>query len=197
MITEHDINQLDNFICGYHNDDYQIIDEIITFYNDSPDKRKGLVYDHTGQIVVDNQRKLSTDLPLSLNANLCQRYVCDYLQPALQKYMDKYEQLSVLYPWAVQQVINIQHYDLNEGFFEWHCERNGSDIQNKDRVLVFMTYLNDVTDDGETEFLYQKLKVKPTKGLTLFWPVDWNFTHRGITSKTQTKTIVTGWYSFK
>ena len=30
-----------------------------------------------------------------------------------------------------------------------------------------MTYLNDIKDGGETEFYYQKLKVKPEKGLTL------------------------------
>ena len=59
-----------------------------------------------------------------------------------------------------------------------------------------MTYLNDVTDDGETEFYYQKIKVKPQKGLTLIWPADWTHTHRGNTSKTQDKYIITGWYSF-
>jgi hypothetical protein len=66
----------------------------------------------------------------------------------------------------------------------------------KSRHLVFMTYLNDVTDGGETEFFYQKLKVKPEKGLTLIWGADWTFTHRGITSPTQTKYIVTGWFNY-
>ena len=59
-----------------------------------------------------------------------------------------------------------------------------------------MFYLNDVEDEGETEFYYQKLKVKPKKGLTLIWPADWTHTHRGIPSKTQEKYIATGWYSF-
>jgi tryptophan synthase alpha subunit len=65
-----------------------------------------------------------------------------------------------------------------------------------DRHLVFMTYLNDITDQGETEFYYQQLKVKPEKGLTLMWGVDWTFTHRGIVSPTQEKYITTGWLSF-
>ena len=59
-----------------------------------------------------------------------------------------------------------------------------------------MTYLNDIEDGGETEFLYQKIKVKPRKGLTLIWPVDWTHTHRGIVSPSQEKTIITGWYEF-
>jgi len=59
-----------------------------------------------------------------------------------------------------------------------------------------MTYLNDVDDAGQTEFFYQQVKIKPIKGLTLFWPADWTHTHRGVTSLTQTKYITTGWYSF-
>ena len=59
-----------------------------------------------------------------------------------------------------------------------------------------MTYLNDVSDGGETEFYYQKLKVKPETGLTLIWGSDWTFMHRGITSKTQTKYIATGWLDY-
>ena len=59
-----------------------------------------------------------------------------------------------------------------------------------------MTYLNDVTDQGETEWLHQNLKIKPKKGLTIFWPTDWTFVHRGITSPSQEKYIATGWYNY-
>ena len=59
-----------------------------------------------------------------------------------------------------------------------------------------MTYLNDVDDGGETEFYYQKLKVKPRKGLTLIWPADWTHTHRGLSSPTQEKYIITGWLNY-
>ena len=64
------------------------------------------------------------------------------------------------------------------------------------RHLVWMTYLNDVEEGGETEFYYQKLKVKPRKGLTLIWPVDWTHTHRGIVAPKEEKMILTGWFSF-
>jgi len=60
-----------------------------------------------------------------------------------------------------------------------------------------MTYLNDIKEGGETEFYYQKLKIKPETGLTLIWGTDWTTTHRGIPSKTETKYIATGWYSFE
>jgi hypothetical protein len=35
--------------------------------------------------------------------------------------------------------------------------------------------------------------VSPKKGLTLIWPADWTFTHRGVPSPTQEKIITTGW----
>jgi hypothetical protein len=59
-----------------------------------------------------------------------------------------------------------------------------------------MTYLNTVTDEGQTEWFYQNLKIQPQKGLTVIWPVDWTHTHRGIASPTQTKYITTGWLGF-
>jgi hypothetical protein len=59
-----------------------------------------------------------------------------------------------------------------------------------------MTYLNNIKKGGETEFFYQNLKVKPEKGLTLIWPADWTFTHRGIPSPKEIKYITTGWYSY-
>jgi hypothetical protein len=59
-----------------------------------------------------------------------------------------------------------------------------------------MTYLNDVTDGGETGFFYQDVKIKPQKGLTLIWPADWTFTHRGQISQTSEKMVVTGWLRY-
>jgi hypothetical protein len=59
-----------------------------------------------------------------------------------------------------------------------------------------MTYLNDITDEGETEFFHQQIKIQPRKGLTLIWPADWTYTHRGITSPTQDKYIITGWFNY-
>ena len=58
-----------------------------------------------------------------------------------------------------------------------------------------MTYLNDVEDQGETEFHFQEVKIKPKKGLSLIWPADFTYTHRGIPSPTQEKYIATGWFN--
>ena len=59
-----------------------------------------------------------------------------------------------------------------------------------------MTYLNNVEDKGQTEFYYQKLNVKPEKGLTLIWPAEWTHTHRGNKVIKGTKYMITGWMCF-
>ena len=51
--------------------------------------------------------------------------------------------------------------------------RKGAGQPEGSRHLVFMTYLNDVSDAGGTEFYHQGLVVQPVKGLTLLWPSDW------------------------
>jgi hypothetical protein len=90
---------------------------------------------------------------------------------------------------------NVQHYLPGKHYSAWHCENNGEPLFRY-RHLAFMTYLNDVTDGGETEFLYQTTKVRPEKGLTLIWPAHWTHTHRGLPSPTQDKYVTTGWYEF-
>ena len=81
-----------------------------------------------------------------------------------------------------------------EGFLKFHFENQYPKLHT--RHLVFMTYLNNVDKGGETEFLYQNVKFKPKKGLTLIWPTDWTHTHRGCPCK-KTKYIITGWYGFQ
>ena len=92
-------------------------------------------------------------------------------------------------------LFNLQHYKPGGGYKVWHHERDAYAVQN--RMLVFMTFLNTVTDQGGTEFKYQKRIVNAEKGLTVFWPTDYTHIHRGVVSPTQDKYIATGWYHFR
>jgi hypothetical protein len=120
----------------------------------------------------------------------------DSLEKIIDLYVDKFNFCNATESWGITELINIQYYPPGGGFKVYHSERNGK-LSTINRHLVFMTYLNDVNDQGETEFFYQQLKVKPQKGLTLIWPVDWTHTHRGIPSPTEEKIITTGWYGFR
>ncbi len=50
--------------------------------------------------------------------------------------------------------------------------------------------------EGETEFLYEKIRVQPQKGLGLMFPAGWTFQHRGNPVHTHNKYIATGWWHY-
>ena len=45
------------------------------------------------------------------------------------------------------------------------------------------------------QFLYQHHFEEPKEGKLVIWPSDWTHLHRGIPSLTQTKYILTGWFT--
>lgn len=178
-----------NFIGEYFIDP-NLCDEIVKYF-ESETTPKGPGFTDGG---VRKEIKDSTDtfLPEPFKSAYIQE-----LQSCVEKYKQTYEMCDLIVEkWSVVESINIQRYKPGQWYKKWHCERGSPEIKNLTRLLVFMTYLNDVEDDGETEFLYQNVKVKPQKGKTLVWPVDWTHTHKGNPSRTQTKYIVTGWFSF-
>ena len=188
------INTLNNFIAGGYIKK-QVCDNLIKFFENSPDKQTGKM-SIKGEIKEFKKYKVSTDLIISPldPSKVFQDYLKE-LNKALEIYKNKYNHCSFDKDfWTICETWNIQKYKPKEGFFEFHSERTS--VNTMGRHLVFMTYLNDVKDGGETEFFYQKLRVKPEKGLTIIWPADWTFTHKGITSPTENKYIATGWYSF-
>lgn len=194
-MREHSVNKLNNFIGGWYLDDTSICDELIEFSNTNP-RTDGFVGDKNGQMI-DKDVKDSLDVMLS-NApeQLFKKYVLGNLQLVVDEYVKKYSYCNVHSPWSITESPNVQYYPAGGGYKHWHTERGCNIEPAVSRHLVYMTYLNDVTDAGETEFYHQQLKVKPEKGLTLIWGSDWTFTHRGIPSPSQEKYIITGWYNF-
>jgi hypothetical protein len=93
----------------------------------------------------------------------------------------------------IAPTFNMQRYLPGEGFSAYHCERASL---NNNRLLVWMIYLNTVTNGGETEFYYQQHFETPIQGTLLIWPAEFTYLHRGIPSLTQSKYILTGWFEF-
>jgi len=178
-----------NFI-GEYEIDHSVCDKIVEHFEDpSTLKGKG-----TTLLGYDPSIKNSIDGPLD---GEIKKLYTDEIQKCIDKYRAEYSYCDKLLDrWALCEGINIQKYDPGHCFRSWHCERSNAKNRIVRRMLVFMTYLNDVEDGGETEFFYQKLKVKPRKGKTLIWPCEWTHTHRGLEAPTETKYIVTGWFSF-
>ena len=70
----------------------------------------------------------------------------------------------------------------------------GADVQDFKRVMVWMIYLNTVTQDGGTYFTNYDKKINAVQGRLVIWPAYWTHTHRGIISEKETKYIATGWF---
>ena len=185
-----------NFIMSVASNDEskKISDMIISYHNNSDSKHSGMCYINDNACI-DKNIKDSTDVLFSNKDNLYNIFM-KYLQKSVDEYVKNYAYAGDTTPWAVLDSVKIQHYQPKGGYFDWHCERNTHTHPISSRHLVFMMYLNDVSDGGETEFFYQKLKVSSEKGKLLIWPADWTHTHRGITSDTQEKYIITGWFNF-
>lgn len=81
------------------------------------------------------------------------------------------------------------------GYHVWHCENLSMDVTH--RVVTYMLYLNTLPEgsNGETEFLYQKRRVRPTENTMVLWPAGYTHPHRGNPVYGNTaKYIITGWF---
>lgn len=189
-----------NFIGQWYLKDTSVCDDLIDFFhNDSwavENQHAGTCYDK-GE-TVNTDFKKSTDVsirPQDLSHPILQRYQ-NLLFDTFARYKQRHEWCDKGGPVGMIEGCVIQHYKPSEGFFAWHTERSHGEWPAALRHLTFMTYLNNVTDKGETEWFHQKLKIKPKKGLTVIWPADWTHVHRGIPSPTQEKYIITGWLHY-
>ena len=191
-MKEHIINKQNNFISGWYLPDKNLCKNLINLFEKSNNKFEGAIVGKK----IDKLKKDSTDLSFNFFSE----------EPLIKEYIKKLSLVLNLYKnmykysnnpqdkWGMTENFNIQRYLPNQGYHAYHTERSG--LSTSLRHLTFMTYLNDVNDGGETEWYYQKLKIKPETGLTVIWGTDWTFTHRGIPSPTETKYILTGWYSY-
>ena len=64
------------------------------------------------------------------------------------------------------------------------------------RYLVFLWYLNDVAEGGETEFVDLGVKVKPAAGRLLVFPPYWMFQHAGRPPVSGDKYILSTYFLF-
>jgi hypothetical protein len=181
-----------NFIESYRLVDTQLCDKIVEWFEENKELQEP--GKSGSDATVDIEIKDSTDITFS--CPLAKDYA-QYLHKFIDKYKKKYVHCTEGHaPWSIYPIVNIQRYLPGQYYKKLHFENDGLGRANR-RHLVFMTYLNDVDDGGETFFYYQDLKVKPRKGLTLIWPAGWTHTHCGLVSNTQSKYIVTGWISYE
>ena len=118
------------------------------------------------------------------------RQLNDVLVNALENYVHKYGHLKTRSYSTLAQ--KIQKTPAGGGYHVWHDE--SGEIGANDRQVVWMVYLNDNFEGGETEFLYYNKRVQPEKGKLILWPAGFTHCHRGGLVTKGNKYVVTGWF---
>jgi prolyl 4-hydroxylase len=168
-----------------------LCDDLITLFKESEEyQQPGVV---GPPLRVDPDEKRSTEVPIHPSYdNPTMVIYKNLIGNIVHLYEKKYPEVEEFSKFGMVESCQIQHYKPAEGFKKWHFERSSNE---KNRCLVFMTYLNDVPDAG-THFKYQDLTTPAEKGLTLIWPTDFTHTHKGQITKTHEKYILTGWLGY-
>ena len=168
-------------------------DELISKFNTSIDNS----YTSDGKHQFDSGIQGRDDFQFFLehiNGPLAVNVMTAITNRGLERYMNSYPELSNGDALGLYTV-KMQRTDAGGGYHVWHSEDCAYDC--RDRVVVWMVYLNDVPveNGGATEFIYQKLSIQPKKGTLVIWPATYTHTHRGgfLTGEIS-KYIATGWY---
>lgn len=85
------------------------------------------------------------------------------------------------------------------GFYSWHhdaltrlksADENSVTIQK--RIITYIWYLNDVKENGYTEFI-DGTRIQPEAGTLVLFPAEEVYVHRGYPPKSEVKYLMTGW----
>ncbi len=147
-----------------------------------------------GQLAQEDQSiKKSTDLVVSGKEHWkdVDRGLFSSLGVAIKEFRETYPYFKGPFKdmgYAIQRTEPGEHY-------HWHID--GGSHEFSQRQLVALWYLNDVAGPGgETEFLFQDVKIKPEQGKLILFPPFWTHEHRGVTLDQGVKYIATTWIVF-
>ena len=180
--------------------DESICDKMLKYFYDNPQIHnvgKAYYSDEKSEEVrytknVDIKDSTEIQIPYNFFGKPFDEYR-DSLQNILDKYIERYYYLKWVLKFNINEDYILQTYPKGGGFKSWHAENCSPKLSK--RILVFMTYLNDVPDGG-TMFRDQDIIIPAKKGLTLIWPAGFTHVHKGQITDKHEKQIVTGWFSF-
>ena len=111
-----------------------------------------------------------------------------------KKYKEQYPAVSAVSKHQMDNAIRVQKTAPGQGYHMWHSD--GASSEHSDRMLGIILYLNDVEEGGETEFLYQKMRIRPQQGTLVLFPTSFQYIHRGNPPLTNDKYILTTWLKY-
>tara|TARA_S200000501_G_scaffold180957_1_gene170384 strand:- start:452 stop:1036 length:585 start_codon:yes stop_codon:yes gene_type:complete len=135
----------------------------------------------------DNFHVQDQQLNLEAFDSVPAKHILDAVTLCLQEYVDWYPFLK---EWNFHSSgCLLQKTIPTHGYHVFHSEN--SELINASRTLVWSVYFNDV-EQGETEFLYQRQRIKPVEGRVAIFPGSFTHLHRGNPPLNK-KYIATGW----
>ncbi|HEY2345305.1 MAG TPA: 2OG-Fe(II) oxygenase [Xanthomonadaceae bacterium] len=122
----------------------------------------------------------------------------EFFQGQVLHFLDRYnERLGLTLPVPTRErmeVLRIKRYFAESGEqFQPHFDALD---YNSNRYLVFLWYLNDVGEGGETEFPDLDLRVSARAGRLLVFPPYWMFQHAGLPPRSNDKYIISTYMLF-
>jgi|MDTC01.1.fsa_nt_gb hypothetical protein len=165
----------------------------------------------SGEIGKVQEHKKSTDYDIANKDNQIDQKLQSLVVTKFNKYVEEYlngypnndifMHSKIINGKCEYPLLQMQKYDKGSGHYNtWHCEHeyNATAL----RMFVFILYLNDVADGGETGFLFKEegeedfFKVKPEIGKLIIHPASWPYIHKGYMPKSDDKYILTTWLCF-
>ncbi len=120
-------------------------------------------------------------------------YFMDRFWNCYNQYVEHYSVLSEASKHQVR-MMKLQKTLPGQGYHVWHFESDS--LERAGRVLSWGLYLNTIEQGGETEFLYQGVRIPATQGTLVIWPAGFTHTHRGNPPLSGEKYLLTGWVEF-
>lgn len=122
-----------------------------------------------------------------------QDHFLDVVWSCYRIYQERYSALQTQAPQGIYEM-KIQKTNIGGGFHAWHWEQEGR--ANCSRLMNVQLFLNDVTEGGETEFLYLNKIERSEVGKLLIYPGNYTHTHRGNPPRSNTKYLINAWIEF-
>ena len=188
--------------------------DMIKTFNEHPEMHKvGGFADVSGKLKTDDLRKKDTEIGFdpSYEKNevwgdkVC--FLIDEMAKYINVYIDKYSfpdnifpdksmnGLAGISPLMIEADFNMQKFEPNEGFKQWHTETVSD--RNSYRQIVWSIYLNTINEKGGTEFKFQNHKCAAEQGKLVMWPAGWTHFHKSEIAPKEVKYIITGWVMYK
>ena len=182
---EHFIRVYDNMISA------EICAEAIRRFDASQDKFPGLIHKKDGTKVVDRETKRTSELVISDDpswADIEKVLQAGYVE-CINRYAEEFPHLGKVVGTLFSEPFRFKKYEAG-GFFDWHVDSGG---ENNSRVVAVQIYFNNVHKGGETEFVFQQMKVPAVTGRMIVFPTLWTYLHRGAPVHSNAKYICTNY----